>query len=163
MDPILKAYADQIAAEAPQVEAEWAELVKEMHCSGHGVIRDVPSAKAGRVQRLVEWYYGHNSCRWTKAVNGLRSVEFVNMTKVYPPPRKPWQWCGTTVLFADWQESERAERDALSEFRLGQKVWFSHRGQLKVGTVAGINRRTVSVIVDGARWTVPPADLTAAE
>jgi hypothetical protein len=160
----MKAYTDRIAAEAPAIEAEWADLVKEWHCPGrHGVIRDVPSAKAGRVQRVIEWYMGANACRWTSAVNGRRSVEFVAMTKVYPPPRKPWEWCGTTVLFGDWQDRERAEKVAAAEFRLGQKVWFSHHGVLKVGIVAGINRRTVSVVVDGARWTVPPSDLNVAE
>jgi len=160
-DPIVQAYLDRITAEAPAVEAEWKELNIEWHCQGrHGVVRDVPSAKAGRVQRVIEWYMGANSCRWTKAKNGKRSVEFVHMTKVFPPPRKPWQWCGTTVLFPDWQAQEAAERDAVETFRRGDEVFFEFRGRPKTGLVIQPNRRTVSVMVAGeGRYTVPPTDL----
>jgi len=161
MDPILKAYTDQVMAEAPEMQAAWAALEIDWHCPGrHGVVRGVPSAEAGKVQRVIEWHLGHGACRWTKAEGGLRDVEFVHMTKVSPPPKRPWQWCGETVLFTSWQATEMYEAMMSQQFSRSDEVWFTYKGQRRQGLVVQINRRTVSVMVAGeGRYTVPPTDL----
>jgi hypothetical protein len=159
----LKAYADRIAAEAPSIESEWEGLRPriEWHCqSGHGVLRDIPAENAGRVQRVIEWYYGAGACRWTSTVNGLRSVEWVPMTKVFPPPTKPWEWCGKTVLFEDWQRQERETREAIRSFTPGEAVWFEYKHERKDGFVSHLNAKTVAVTVPGeGGWRIPPQDL----
>ena len=160
-DPILEAHVQRIMDEAPEMKSGWDALEIEWHCPGrHGVVRDVPSADAGRIQRVIEWHMGHNACRWTKAINGKRSVEFVAMSKVSPPPRKPWEWCGETVLFGEWMAQETSEQRAVAEYLRGDEVWFNFRGVRKTGLVIQPNRRTVSVMVAGeGRYTVPPTDL----
>lgn len=163
MDSIMKAYLESIKEEAPAIEAEWAELQStvEWHCPGrHGVIRNVPADKAGRVQQVVEWYFGHKACRWTDTVNGTRNVEFVAMTKTVPAPSKPWEWCGTTVLFEDWQRQEEATRDAIGAFEPGEAVWFMFDGQRKEGIIGRLNVKTIGVTVAGeGGYRVPPHEL----
>lgn len=146
---------------ATEMRTEYAALEIEWHCPGrHGVVRDVPAKSAGRVQRVIEWHLGHGACKWTKTVNGKTSVEFVDMTKVFPAPKRPWQWCGETILFADWRDSENADTVALATFRLGERVAFVHKGQIVSGEVTKINRKTVSIHVSGqGSWTVPPTQL----
>lgn len=150
-------------ATATKMREEYAALDIEWHCEGrHGVIRNVPSAKAGRVQRVLEWHYGGNCARWTSPVKGKRSVEFVHMTKVYPPPRKPWEWCGTTVLFEDWQQREDKAAERRASFRVSQPVWFEHKGVRYDGFVTKINRKTIGVMIPNqGEWRIGPNALNA--
>lgn len=161
--PVMQAFLAQIEREAPEMRAAWDALPIEWHCQGrHGVVRDVPAEKAGEVERVIEWFLGHGGCWWTKTVDGKRSVEFVHMTKVYPPPGKPWEWCGTTVLFGDWQTRLADTKALAAEFAPGDPVEFEFKGETKRGLVMYPNERTVSVMVEGeGRYTVPPEQLTS--
>jgi len=142
---------------------EWAALDIEWHCSGrHGVVRNVPGDKAGRVQRVIEWHMGSGACWWNGTPKAAtRSVEFVAMTKVFPAPKKPWGWCGTTVLYPDWQKQEADAESACAEFKAGDPVWFEFKGARKRGLVMWPNWKTVAVMVEGeGKYTVPPSGLT---
>jgi hypothetical protein len=143
---------------AAAMKAAYAALQIEWHCPGrHGVVRKVRSADAGRVQQVIEWHQGNGACRWTAAVGGFRSVEFVAMTKVYPPPKKPWDWCGTTVLFPDWQAREAETTRLGAAFQPGDPVVFAHRGVSKHGLVGWVNGKSVAVLVAGeGQYRVPP-------
>jgi hypothetical protein len=150
MDPILKAHLDRIEAEAPEMRASWEALDIAWHCPGrHGVVLGVPANRAGYVQRVIEWHVGQGACKWTKPVDGKQDVEFVHMTKVFPPPRKPWGWCGVTILFDAWKRREEAEKEAGQAFKRFDEVTFTYRGVTKTGRVIQVNRRTVSVDVEG--------------
>jgi len=152
---------------ANKMRTQWSNLQSsiEWHCPGrHGVIRDVPAEMAGSIQRVIEWHLGHGACRWTKTTKGLTSVEFVHMTKVFPAPRRPWEWCGTTLLFTDWQDREAEGRRLSQKFAIGDRVWFLARGSRHEGLVAGVNAKTISVLVEGeGRWRVVPQDLNKKE
>jgi hypothetical protein len=161
-NPIVQAQLDQIEREAPEMKSAWAELEIEWHCPGrHGVVRGIPAAKAGYVNRVIEWHMGSAAARWTGTTNGTRDAEFVAMTKVYPPPRKPWEWCGETVLFGDWQRREQETKEAAAQFEPLETVWFHHKNQRFEGQVLRVNAKTVSVQIPGERghWTIPPTEL----
>jgi hypothetical protein len=133
----------------------------EWHCRRHGVIRDVPNGQAGEVDRMLEWFYGRRCARWTKSSKGKRSVEFVPMTKVFPPPDKPWGWCGETVLFGDWQRAELDRKAAVREFAQGDRVSFRWKSKTMTGVVTHRNGKTVGVTDDaGGRWRMTPDRLT---
>lgn len=163
MDPFLKAYAEKVSAEAPEMRAAWEALNIEWHCPGrHGVVRDVPKDQTGYVQRVIEWHLGHGSCRWTGTGRSKkRSVEFVHMTKVFPAPRRPWQWCGETLLFPKWKAREEADRAARDTFTPGEAVSFEYKGQTKRGAFSHITRSgRAAVLVSGeGQWTLAPSNL----
>lgn len=45
-------------------------------------------------------------------------------------------------------------------FKKGDGVTFTHKGQVIVGVVEKVNRKTVNVITDGGRWKCAPSLLT---
>lgn len=149
---------------ATEMREAFAALDIEWHCPGrHGVVRDVPKAQAGYVQRVIEWHVGHGACRWTGTSRSKkRSVEFVHMTKVFPAPRKPWEWCGETVLFPKWKAQVEENRAARADFdTLGEPVWFEHKGARKAGAFNGFTRsgRARVLITGEGQWTVPASAL----
>lgn len=133
----------------------------EWCCQGrHGVIRNVEKKDEQLVSRAITYFYGSKGQWWEKNRNKTMDVEFVPMTKVFPPPRKPWGWCGKTILFKDWQQNEKDERSLSEKFRIGQQVCFSHKGQTIIGIVASRNKRA-KVIIPGQEtwWNVPYREL----
>lgn len=149
-----------------KVRAHYSKIAEdgtiEWCCKGrHGAIRNVYEIETHICEQFINFFFGSKSCRWTKdSKTGLWSVEFVHMTKVYPPPNKPWGWCGKTILFKDWQAREEANHAATRNFKPGQKVWFTHKNQDLVGIVSGVNQKTISVAVEGSgAWRVPPTQL----
>lgn len=136
----------------------------EWHCKGrHGVIRRVPKAEAYQVRDVLEYYFGAKCATWRKTPGepSYMDVEFVHMTKVSPPPKRPWQWCGETLLFKDWMDRELLRAKQMQNFQVGDEVWFTHKGVTYEGVVSG-GRTRVTVIVTTpkpGKWYVPPADL----
>lgn len=147
-----------------EVVAEYRRLfetVIEWHCEGrHGVVRniDIRDPKTRTIQDMLIYHFG-SKCFWMKKIQGsIYDLEFVHMAKVYPPPKKPWEWCGTSVLFADWQQKEQIQRNAAQQFRIGDTVSFFHKGKKLTGIVSNVNKR-ITVIVDHAKWYVPATQL----
>jgi hypothetical protein len=138
----------------------------EWCCRGrHGVIKRVPKKESNEVNRMLIYFFGSKCATWKNRPGepSFMDVEFVHMTKVSPPPRKPWEWCGKTILFRDWQKQEEETKKAMARFSTGDKVYFSHKGQRCYGIVAG-GRKRVTVIVDEpesmkGKWYIPPQDL----
>jgi len=120
----------------------------------HGVVRGVGRNDVNEIGEMLVYFFG-DKCFWTKSMSGLTDFEFVHQTKVYPPPRKPWLWCGVSVLFAEYQEQESRNRAASLAFKPGQMVEFTARGTVKRGLVASINAKSISVtVIDEGTWRV---------
>lgn len=127
----------------------------EWHCRRHGVIRNIGRNDQNLLNEVIIYFMGPKSAWWKDG-----NVEFSNTTKVYPPQKKPWEWCGETVLFKDWQKREEENRNAAQSFRIGDLVYFMDKGKRIDGIVANITKR-VTVIIPGQemRWYVPPTQL----
>jgi hypothetical protein len=127
----------------------------EASCAGrHGVVRGVGRNDVQEIAEMLVFYFG-DRCYWTKSMSGLTDFEFVHQAKVYPPPRKPWGWCGVSVLFAQNQEWEARERTASLAFKPGQMVEFTAKGVVKRGLVSSINAKSISVtVIDEGTWRV---------
>lgn len=142
----------------------WAALDIEWCCEGrHGVIRSVPKAEIGAVQEAINYFMGHGGSWWTGTKRSKkRSVEFVAMTKVFPAPRKPWEWCGETVLYPDWKERVAADRLAREQFVRGDAVTFEHKGVEKRGAFSHFTRagRAAVLVMGEGQWTLPPSAMT---
>ena len=134
--------------------AEWC-------CQGsHGVIRNVQKKDEQLVARAINYFYGCKGQWWKKNATKTMDVEFVPMTKVFPPPRKPWEWCGKTILFQDWKDQEDTNRNLMSNFKIGQSVYFFHKGEQISGIIAGLNKRA-KIVIPGQEtwWNVPYSEL----
>jgi len=137
------------------------ERAEYCSCGGrHGVIRNVEKKDEQLVSRAITYFYGSKGQWWKKNLTKTFDVEFVPMTKVFPPPRKPWEWCGKTVLFGDWQKQEEENRRLSTQFRIGQTVSFLVKGKAITGIISSLNKRA-KVIIPGQEtwWNVPYSEL----
>lgn len=107
------------------------------------------------------YYYGcaRNKGLWWRKDGAEYAVEFNHQTKVFPPPRKPWEWCGSTMIFPDWHLEVQEQATAARTVKIGDTVTFSHKGQTYQGIVAG-GRARATVIVGHSKWHVPYTELT---
>ena len=133
----------------------------EWCCQGqHGAIRNVEKKDEQLVAGAIQYFYGNKGQWWKKNASKTMDVEFVPMTKVFPPPRKPWEWCGKTILFENWQKQEADNRKLASQFKIGQTVTFVVKGAVIKGIISGLNKRA-KVIIPGQEnwWHVPYHEL----
>lgn len=148
---------------------EWHERSDGHSCvHRHGVIRDLEKSDYPAVSYTLTYYYGSLPSKgawWQKQEDDTWVVEFVEMTKVAPPPQKPWEWCGEAMYFTEWQQRFTAQasklRDAKSRFRDGDWVTFVHNGQTHTGLIANKGPKRATVMVGHSKWHVPYALLTA--
>lgn len=128
----------------------------EWHCRRHGVIRGVARKDEILLNEVITYFMGPKSSWW----DGKGNVEFSNTTKVYPPQKKPWEWCGTSVLFPNAQKADEAQKIAARSFRVGDSVYFFNKSARVDGIVAGIRKR-VTVIIPGSdiKWYIPATEL----
>lgn len=124
----------------------------------HGAIRDVTEDEWNDVANFLIYFFG-SKCYHTKKHHDkkLWDVEFVHMTKVFPPPRQPWEWCGKTILFEELRKQREAAYTAAQAFAIGDKVAFDYKGYHE-GIVAGVNRR-VTVISGNQKYYISAKDL----
>ena len=134
----------------------------EWHSCGpkHGAIRaharlDNPSKI--QVEQMLITFYGEKGI-WVNKFG----IEFYDNTSVYPPGKRPWNWCGTSILFEEWRLREEQNYQAGLNFQLGDKVSFEHKGEVIVGRVSNIGKR-VTVIIPNGTWYVPARELTLVE
>jgi hypothetical protein len=127
----------------------------------HGTIYHVQPTEIRDVENTLSYYYGcrnHKGLWWRK--DGAEyAVEFATQTKVSPPPSKPWEWCGTTMIFPDWHMEVQEQATAARAVKIGDTVTFSHKGQTYQGIVAG-GRTRATIIVGHSKWHVPYTELT---
>jgi hypothetical protein len=106
--------------------------------------------------------YGHTTKSWHsyEPVTATYGMEFITTGR----PRKPWDYCGETVLFHMEQEVEEEKAALAAKFKEGDPVRFQHEGTLKHGLVARVSSRRVTVAVKGeATLYVPGKDLAIDE
>ena len=135
---------------------QWSEDgTIEWHCPGrHGVIRNI-----GRDPKTLNFLVYFFADRWH--TNKGNDVEFVRMTKVFPPPRNPWEWCGETVLFNDIKAAHDKRRAEVKAFNPGDEVTLVINGNKETAYVVKSNQKTVSVVVPGkGEWRATPGLLT---
>lgn len=144
--------------------AEYARIIwHSEECMGrHGTVPNVARADVAKVADMLVYYFGAK-CEFVKTYPGVRTTvdfEFVPMSKVFPPPNRPWEWCGKSVLFDEARLSNEARRreaaQSVAAFKVGDRVSFVSKGATVVGLVTGVNKR-LSVVVEGqeSKWYVP--------
>jgi hypothetical protein len=141
-------------------------------CGGkHVVVRNVTDAEFNAVARGLVYVFGHDPYWNTnpRKVDGKKvyDIEAVYQCTGGPSERcsKPWQGCGTSVLFEDWHRRVEAQEAVVDEarktLRPGTKVSFQHGGRVHVGIVVGVSQVTVTVVVEGeGNWRIVPQNLT---
>jgi hypothetical protein len=133
----------------------------EWHCPGrHGVIRNViknGSGEAGKVIRAIDWFFGCKGQWWKNSPGkpGFMDVEFVHMTKTSPPPRAPWDWCGTSVLHETENKIRKINQQLANMFPIGQKVSFIHKNRKIVGFVCNKAKRATVLVPGEGKWHAP--------
>jgi hypothetical protein len=144
-------------ARAAEMRGLYDSLI-EWHCPGrHGVIRNVRPADLSKVVEMLTYFFG-NRCCWRSGSD----LEFVHMTKVFPAPKRPWEWCGTSVLFEDWKQREIRQSDARAAFRVGNRVRFEYKGRQFEGLIYGMGGKRCSIVIEGSEivYYMPPTSLT---
>lgn len=77
----------------------WLERM-EWHCQGrHGVLRAVAQDDVEEAKESIGFFLGHGGDFAKANPDGTWDIEFVHMTKVWPPPKSADGWCGTSVLW----------------------------------------------------------------
>jgi hypothetical protein len=132
----------------------------EWCCKGrHGVVRNIPKNRGREISNFLAYFFGSGCDYFQAAKPGYQNAEFVHMTKVYPPPRKPWAWCGKTILFSTWKSDEEKIQQMKSTFRVGERVQFLHYNKTYTGLIAGIQKRATVIVEDGGKWYIPLCNL----
>lgn len=141
---------------------EYAEWVHPDCKEKHGVLRHVPPQRIPAVESALTVLYGPRSSRrrFNDGMGGDYDVEFMDTNAFYPAPRKPWEYCGTSILFEDEHQRDLELQQAVREFKPGDQVRFMHRGKSLVGLIARVNKKRCTVVVkhDGAYY-VPGKDM----
>ena len=126
----------------------------EWHCPGrHGVIRG--KGRDNETLAMLVYFFG-SGCYHVKG----NDVEFVHMSKVFPPPKKAWQWCGDSVLFVEEQRREQTDRDAAEKFIAGERVSFMHKKARLTGIIYSPGVRAKVAVEGVGGFTVPSTMLT---
>lgn len=136
----------------------------EWHCPGrHGVFRNIPRKETNLLSGAITFFQGRKGQWWKKSPgkSGFMDVEFVAMTKVYPPPREPWEWCGKSVLFDDMRRLDESTHRISDLFKIGQKVSFTHQGVKYTGLVCNKGKHRATILIPGRdlKWYVPFGEL----
>jgi hypothetical protein len=154
-------YLERYGGISKALQAEFKTKIHWVDPWRHGIIAGIPRDQV----ELVERYLGHflactrgKGIWWVAQGKGMYGAEFVTMSKVSPPPQRPWEWDGTTLLFESWQEQEAAQRAAARQFRMGDQVQFTHKGTTYQGVICG-GRKKASVLVGHGKWGVPYSEL----
>lgn len=152
----------------PRIPEETVKRYEMLYNSGiivwheegrHGTIHGIKKAHLNEIHAMLVYYLGAK-CAWRKNnPDNTIDLEFCHMTKVYPPPKRPWHWCGTTILFKDWQEREETNYEILSNFHLGDDVTFTYRGVKYQGVVANLRKRATVIVKGRGKFYVPASDL----
>jgi hypothetical protein len=135
-------------------------LTFEWCCKGrHGAIRNVPKNRSNHIESVLIYFFGNKCSRWKDSVGGTMSVEFVPMTKVYPPPKKPWEWCGKTLIFGDWLADEKRNAESVAKFSIGDPVYFTHNATRYEGVVANVVKRVTVIVPHHGKFYIPGKEL----
>ncbi len=122
----------------------------------HGTILKVKREHLQDILRMLNWYLG-NKAVWTKKnADNTTSLEFVYQGNT--TYKRPWHYCGTTILFKENQVAEENNYSKLAEFHLDDEVMFEFRGRLITGHIANLRKRA-TVVSNGQKFYVPANQL----
>jgi hypothetical protein len=130
-------------------------------CPGrHCYVKDLMPNEVNEFYSAMVYVLG-NKCGWKKTHTGMvgrvpvvfTDMECVAMTKVYPPPSRPWEWCGKTHIFESWRQTEANARRRAVSFNIGDQVSFVHKDARVYGVVVGKNAKSAKVYVESQRQT----------
>ncbi|NIQ88638.1 MAG: hypothetical protein GWN93_05985 [Deltaproteobacteria bacterium] len=102
----------------------------------------------------MSWYFGaydNDGLWWRKEPDGTWSCEFTHMCKVQPAPDFPWDWCGKTILFEDWQRIEQALANIRGyiarNFAVGTVVTYrdADGATVAVGQLSRVNEKSFTI------------------
>lgn len=140
--------ADEAFAKYPP---EWCEKNR------HGAIYNIPKSETGAVSKAITFYFGSKGQWWRNSPGkpGHMDVEFVHMTKVYPPPKEPWEWCGKSILFESSHKIRKIQEELASLYKVGDTVSFTYKGQRHTGIIVNKGQRA-TVVVPGSetKWYI---------
>lgn len=130
-------------------------------CQGrHGAVYEVEAHEYNKVAAMLVYYFGER-CFWTRRNSkGTTDFEFVHMTKVSPPPRNPWEWCGKSIMWEYQHQRQLTNRATLARFQIGQTVRFTFKGETHEGVVAGTNKRVTVIVPGHGKFYIPAHMLT---
>jgi hypothetical protein len=118
----------------------------------HGSIRRVRSSeKRAVIAGIHERMPGAKVWRTRVYDGSYTDLEFTRYGS------KPWSGCGIAMVpeFEAWRLEEAGNRQAMRQFRIGDRVAFDWKGSRKTGTVVSINEKTLSIEVGYERWRMP--------
>ena len=154
-------YHPRLTEERVRQIASWVEWHNVHGCRvNHGAIIDIAHSDTNDVVRYLRHFYGCEPKKgewWTKQPDGNWSVEFSDSIHGYYS--KPWDFCGASILFEDWQERDKEYNATKVQFRVGDHVRFEHKGWEYHGVITG-GRTRATVLVDHSKWNVPYTMLT---
>jgi hypothetical protein len=157
-----KQWLEREGKEADQALNDYPPEYHQESCRNrHGVIRNVAKLDTNRVSRAINYYYGNKGQWWrnTPGKRGFMDVEFVHMTKAYPPPKEPWEWCGTSVLFPSHQKRAEITEELRSLYKIGQQVSFTYKGKRHTGLISSLGKRATVIVPDSGKWYIPFPEL----
>jgi hypothetical protein len=129
----------------------------------HGVLIGVPPDVVPRVEAALDTAYGHGTKKWRRQSGQVYDIEFIAAGPEMRP-RKPWDYCGASILFNDEQAKEQQAMVEAARFKEGDAVVFRHLRKQKHGYVARINPSRVTVVVPHeGTFYVPGKDLAIDE
>ena len=140
------------------LHARWTFCACGKH---HAYVRNVPMSELADFIDSAHYFWGADNKKgfwWRKGGRpGTFSAEVVDMVDVYPPPHKPWEWCGESWVFPDWQAVEQEQKAEAARFQPGDMVDFEYKGQHLRGMVTNVNKRlTIMVPGRSTRYYIPP-------
>ena len=141
--------------------AAWIKEHVEWCCAGrHGVVRNLQESETNEARYAISSHYGAydgDGLWWAHNDDGTWSCEFTHMCKVSPPPTKPWEWCGKTVLFERWRSIAETARGIKMTFPVGSFVTvLDFDDFMTSGQVDRITQKRIYVNdLAGTRYGVP--------
>lgn len=152
---------------APRIPEEQIAKYKALYESGiivwhnnekgrHGTIHGIKKEHVVQIHRMLLYYFGPK-CAWQKK-NADNTIDLEFVYQGNGKQKFPWYWCGSTVLFKEWQVREDTAGRYLDTFNLGDSVEFTYKGDNLKGIVIN-KRKNATVISGGRKFTVPPMEL----
>ncbi len=109
-----------------EFDEKWAKIEDRIRwcCVGrHGAIVNISKEESREISQILTHFFGGkvNHGQWwrqNKDHRQMMDVEFTHMTKVFPPPKDPWGWCGKTILFEDLKRIIYARAELAKLFQI---------------------------------------------
>lgn len=138
----------------------WLKYNQPHEAARHGVLLHVPAQETMQVELAATFYLGAHGL-WKRFNEGHMSYDYEYVYQGNGRIMRPWGYCGTSLLFKDWQDKEAQTAKALVGFRPGMRVRFQDKaGRVKEGIVSNVGTKNVMVVVEHeGTYRVPPTGI----